>query len=51
VLACAGAARRAPGPVQRRFAQITRVLEISGLRIISREVVETARESLVIGTL
>ena len=37
--------------VQRLFAQITRVLEINGLRVISREVVETARESLVIGTL
>jgi len=31
-----------PGP------QITRVLEINGLWAISREVVETARESLVI---
>jgi DNA transposition AAA+ family ATPase len=37
--------------VQRLFAQITRVLEINGLRVISREIVETARESLVIGTL
>ena len=37
--------------VQRLFAQITRVLEINGLTVISREVVETARESLVIGTL
>jgi hypothetical protein len=37
--------------VQRLFAQITRVLEINGLRVISREVVETERESLVIGTL
>jgi DNA transposition AAA+ family ATPase len=37
--------------VQRLFAQITRVLEINGLSVISREVVETARESLVIGTL
>ena len=33
------------------FAQITRVLEINGLSVISREVVETARESLVIGML
>jgi DNA transposition AAA+ family ATPase len=33
--------------VQRLFAQITRVLEINGLTVISREVVETARESLV----
>jgi hypothetical protein len=30
---------------------IVRVLEINGLRTISREVVETARESLIIGTL
>ncbi len=37
--------------VQRLFTQITRVLEINGLSVISREVVETARESLVIGTL
>jgi len=37
--------------VQRLFAQITRMLEINGLSVISREVVETARESLVIGTL
>ncbi len=37
--------------VQRLFAQITRVLEINGLSVISREVVETARESLVIGTI
>lgn len=37
--------------VQRLFAQITRVLEINNLHTISREVVETARESLVIGTL
>src|ERR1035438_1282144 len=31
--------------VQRLFAQITRVLEINRLTVISREVVETARES------
>ena len=31
--------------VQRLFAQITRVLKINGLSVISREVVETARES------
>ena len=37
--------------VQRLFAQITRVLEINELSVISREVVETARESLVIGTI
>ncbi|MFF3437587.1 AAA family ATPase [Streptosporangium sp. NPDC002721] len=37
--------------VHRLFAQITRILEINGLRTITKEVVETARESLVIGTL
>jgi DNA transposition AAA+ family ATPase len=37
--------------VHRLFAQITRVMEINGLNTISREVVEIARESLVIGTL
>ncbi|MEO3861552.1 AAA family ATPase [Acrocarpospora sp. B8E8] len=37
--------------VQRLFSQITRILEINGLRTITKEVVETARESLVIGTL
>ena len=37
-----GVAEDLPGP------QITRVLEINGLWAISREVVETARESLVI---
>jgi DNA transposition AAA+ family ATPase len=35
--------------VQRLFAQIARVLEINRLRTITAEVVETARESLVIG--
>jgi len=35
--------------VQRLFAQIERVLEINRLRTITAEVVETARESLVIG--
>lgn len=35
--------------VQRFFAQITRILEINGLATISREVVETAREALIIG--
>jgi DNA transposition AAA+ family ATPase len=37
--------------VRRLFTQITRVPEISGLSVISREVVEAARGSLVIGTL
>ena len=36
--------------VQRLFAQITRILEINGLATITREVVETAREALIIGT-
>lgn len=35
--------------VQRLFAQITRILEINNLTTISREVVETAREALIIG--
>jgi DNA transposition AAA+ family ATPase len=35
--------------VQRLFAQIARVLEINRLRTITAEVVETARESLVVG--
>lgn len=37
--------------VQRLFAQIRRVMEINNLATITREVVETARESLVIGIL
>ncbi len=37
--------------VHRLFAQIERVLEINRLRTITKEVVETARESLVIGPL
>ena len=36
--------------VERLFAQIARILEINNLRSITREVVETAREALVIGT-
>lgn len=37
--------------IHRLFGQIARILEINGLRTITSEVVETARESLVIGTL
>ncbi len=37
--------------VQQLFSQIERVLEINRLRTITKEVVETARESLVIGLL
>ncbi len=36
--------------IQRLFGQIERVLEINRLRTITKEVVETARESLVIGS-
>jgi DNA transposition AAA+ family ATPase len=35
--------------VNRLFAQIKRILEINDLSTITREVVETAREGLVIG--
>ncbi len=37
--------------VERLFAQIQRIMEINNLSTITREVVETARESLVIGSL
>jgi DNA transposition AAA+ family ATPase len=37
--------------VQRLFAQIQRIMEINDLSTVTREVVETARESLVIGSL
>jgi hypothetical protein len=36
--------------VHRLFDQIARILEINGLHTITSEIVETARESLVIGT-
>ena len=36
--------------VQRLFSQIERILTINQLRTVTKEVVETARESLVIGT-
>jgi hypothetical protein len=34
----------------RLFDQIARILELNGLHIITSEAVETARESLIIGT-
>jgi hypothetical protein len=37
--------------VQRLFAQIQRIMEINNLSTITGEVVETARESLGIGSL
>jgi DNA transposition AAA+ family ATPase len=37
--------------VQRLFAQIQRIMEINNLNTVTKEVVETARESLVIGSL
>ena len=35
--------------IERLFSQIDRVLKINNLEAVTREVVETARESLVIG--
>jgi hypothetical protein len=35
--------------IERLFSQIDRVLKINELKVVTREVVETARESLVIG--
>ncbi len=37
--------------IQRLFTQIERILRINGLRLITKEVVEAARENLVIGPL
>ena len=37
--------------LQRLFTQMERVLQINDLRVVTKEVVETARESLVIGPL
>jgi DNA transposition AAA+ family ATPase len=37
--------------IERLFSQIDRVLRINQLRAVTKEVVETARESLVIGPL
>jgi len=36
--------------VQRLFSQIERILQINGLRAITPDVVDAARQSLVIGT-
>ena len=35
--------------IQRLFTQIERILEVNALRTITKEVVEAAREQLVIG--
>lgn len=35
--------------MQRLFAQITRILDINDLTTITKEVVDTARQNLVIG--
>jgi hypothetical protein len=37
--------------VQRLFAQTRRIMEINNLNTITKEVIDTARESLVIGSL
>ncbi len=37
--------------IQRLFMQIERILEVNALRTITKEVVEAAREQLVIGSI
>lgn len=37
--------------IQRLFAQIERIMQINELKVVTKEVVEAARESLVIGTM
>lgn len=37
--------------IQRLFTQIERILQINALRTVTKEVVEAARESMVIGPL
>jgi hypothetical protein len=37
--------------IQRLFTQIERILQINAMRTVTKEVVEAARESLVIGPL
>ena len=37
--------------IHRLFSQIERIMQINQLQTVTKEVVETARESLVIGTM